>query len=166
MSEDSARLFLALWPGQVLRERLSAWARGCAWPAEARPVPASQWHLTLHFLGALPRAQLPALREALRVAFAPFTLALGRPALWRGGTAVLEVDAVPRLLALHAVLGQVLQAEGLRVEARPYRPHLTLARRAPQAMLPAAGPALRWPVRGWALVESGPQGYRVLQHYR
>lgn len=69
------------------------------------------------------------------------------------------------LLALHAALGRALQAEALRVDTRAYRPHLTLARRAAQAVLPA-GPALRWPVRGWALVESGPQGYRVLQRLR
>ncbi len=169
MPEESARLFLALWPGEVLRGRLADWSRGCVWPAGARPVPPAQWHLTLHFLGAVPRARLPALREALRLPcmpFAPFTLTLGQPALWRGGTAVLEAAAAPRLLALHAALGSALLAEGLRVEARPYRPHLTLARRAPQAVLPPAGPALRWPVRGWALVESGQQGYQVLQRCR
>ena len=166
MAEDSARLFLALWPGRVLRDRLADWSRGCSWPPEARPVPPAQWHLTLHFLGALPRTRLPALLEALHVPFVPFTLMLGRPTLWRGGTAVLEVDPVARLLALHAALGRALQAEGLRVEVRPYHPHLTLARRATRAVLPAEGPQLRWPVRGWVLVESQPQGYRVLQRYR
>lgn len=167
MGEDSARLFLALWPGQALRDGLLRWCEGCRWPAEARTTPPAQWHLTLHFLGAVPRARLPALADAMQLPFAPFTLTLGRPAPWRGGTVVLEPLAVPpRLLALHAALGQVLPGLGLRLDTRPYRPHLTLARHAAQAVLPALGPGLRWPVRGWALVESRPQGYRVLRRYR
>jgi 2'-5' RNA ligase len=162
----SARLFIALWPGPELRDALGAWCG--TWPCSARAkrVPAAQLHLTLHFLGNVARDRLPALRQGLRLPFAPFTLALGRPALWPGQTAVLEPERVPpRLQRLHAGLGAALQGLALPVELRGFRPHLTVARRAGSALPPAAGPGLRWPVRGYALVESRPPaqgGYAVL----
>ena len=163
----SARLFIALWPGPELRDALGTW---CAtWPCDARAkrVPARQLHMTLHFLGAVPRERLPALRQALGLPFAPFALSLGRPALWPGQTAVLEPERVPlRLQRLHGALGAALQDLALPIETRLFRPHLTIARRAGSASPPAAGPGLRWPVRGYALVESRPQaqgGYAVLQ---
>lgn len=165
----SARLFIALWPGAELRDELAAWCGHWHWPAAAKPVAAHRLHLTLHFIGDVPRARLPALREALRLPFAPFTLALGRPALWPGGIAVLVPERLPpRLLQLHAALGAALQGQALPTEARAYRPHLTLARRAGAALPPACGPRLHWPVRGYVLVESRPQaqgGYQVLQAY-
>jgi len=165
---DSARLFVALWPGPALRAALAAWRDRQAWPAGARPTPAPQLHLTLHFLGQVPREQVHMLAAALRQPFAPFTLHLGRPVLWPAGIAVLEpLQPPPRLAQLHATLAHALHEAGLRTEARVYRPHLTLARHAHQAQRLGDGPGLRWPVRGYALVESCPgRGYKVLQHYR
>lgn len=167
MAAGSARLFIALWPSPALRDALAAWRDQQPWPAPARPTPAQQLHLTLHFLGPVPRERCSALRTALRQPFAPFTLLLGRPALWPGGTVVLEpLQLPPQLAQLHTTLAQVLRELALPVEARAYRPHLTLARHAAQARLPDAGPALHWPVSGYALVEScGDHGYRLLQRY-
>jgi 2'-5' RNA ligase len=162
-----ARLFVALWPGPELRDALGAWCDSWPCPAGAQRVPAGQLHLTLHFLGAVPRQRLLALREALTLPFAPFTLSLGRPAMWPGQTAVLEPERTPpRLHRLHATAGEALRRLGLPTDARRFRPHVTIARRAGSAPAPAAGPGLRWPVRGYALVEScpGTEGrYTVLQ---
>jgi len=164
---SNVRLFIALWPGAELRDALGAWCG--TWPCDARAkrVTAGQLHLTLHFLGAVPRSRLPALRRALGVPFAPFSLSLGRPAMWPGQTAVLEPERVPpRLRRLHAALGEALRSLALPVEARGFRPHMTIARRAGTAAPPATGPGQRWPVRGYALVESSPQAqvaYTVLQ---
>lgn len=165
---DSARLFVALWPGRDLREALVAWRERQAWPTHARPTPASQLHLTLHFLGQVPRERLHALSAALHQPFTPFTLRLGRPVLWPGGVAVLEpLRPAPRLAQLHATLAQALHACDLRTESRDYRAHLTLARHAQPTQWLDDGPGLRWPVRAYALVESCPgRGYSVLQHYR
>jgi 2'-5' RNA ligase len=164
-----ARLFIALWPDTELRGALGAWCGQWRWGAAAKPVTAERLHLTLHFIGGVPRTRLHALREALSVPFAPFALSLGRPALWPGGIAVLEPECVPaRLHRLHVALGKALQDLGLPVEARIFRPHLTLARKAGVAQAPALGPRLRWPVRGYALVESlapAQGGYVVLQAY-
>lgn len=163
----SARLFVALWPGAELRDALQAWSGQCPWNAEAKRVSPERLHLTLHFLGDVPRQRLPALRQALGQPFAPFTLSLGRPALWRGHLAVLEPEKPqPHLHRLHDTLAKVLQSLDLPTEAREFRPHLTIARCADAAILSVPGPRLRWPVRGYALVESRPrpgEGYVVLQ---
>jgi RNA 2',3'-cyclic 3'-phosphodiesterase len=165
----SARLFIALWPGPELRKALEAWCGSWHWNAQAKRVPAGQLHLTLHFLGDVPRERLPALRHALRLPFAPFSLSLGRTAVWPGQIAVLEPERVPpRLQRLQVALSEVLQSLDLPPNSRGFRPHLTIARRAGSALPPAAGPGLRWLVRGYALVESRPQGqggYAVLQTY-
>ena len=103
------------------------------------------------------------------VPFQPFELVLDQPALWHHGLAVLCATDVPLpLRVLHAQLGQALQRLGLPVESRPYRPHLTLARRADAAIAPAAPAPVVWSVKGFALVVSTgckDQRYRVIHAY-
>jgi RNA 2',3'-cyclic 3'-phosphodiesterase len=163
----SARLFVALWPTPGVRSAIAAAARQWSWNAAAAPVPPERLHLTLHFLGAVPRERLPELCAVLGLPFRPFALTLSRPALWAGGIAVLEPAHIPPALAdLHAALGVALHRAGLATEVRPWRPHLTLARRAVGATPPARCAAPRWRVNSVALVESRlPSGYVVLQRY-
>jgi 2'-5' RNA ligase len=165
-----ARLFLALWPTPAVRAGLLAWRDAFAWPAHAAPVGAAELHLTLHFIGAVPRAALDALLPRFAAPVPAFELRFGRPELWPGGLAVLVPHAVPdALLALHATLRAALEGAALRTETRPFRPHVTLARRAHGVRLVEPAPPVRWRVRGHVLVESrsGPAGrYVVLRHYR
>jgi len=163
---DTSRLFLALWPEPGLRERLREARDRWSWPRAAAPVHTDKLHLTLHFLGSVPTARLPALLDGFSAPFAPFRLDLGRPTLWPHGIAVLEpYTESAELLALHARLRAALLALGLPPEARQYRPHVTMARRAAGAGMPADDPAIAWDVRGYALVESTGAGYTVLRHY-
>jgi 2'-5' RNA ligase len=169
MGADTARVFIALWPDPAVRALLSEWRDGCTWPSSASPVRTAQLHVTLHFLGSIPRVRLPELAQGLDVGFAPFELGFGHSELWHGGIAVLAPDAVPEpLLALHGALGGALERMGLPLEARPYRPHVTLARRAGPALAPIDGPPIRWQVDGYALMESkvgeGSE-YGVVQSY-
>ena len=169
MSQDSARLFVALWPDPGVRDALREWRDGCAWPNSASPVRTEQLHVTLHFLGNVPRIRVPELVQGLDVRFAPFELGFGHSELWHGGIAVLAPDAVPEpLMALHRALGEALELLGLTPEGRPYRPHVTLARRAGAALAPIPGPPFRWQVDGYALMQSkvgdGAE-YGVVQAY-
>ncbi len=164
------RLFIALWPEPEVCQALQAWSR--QWPgvAATKPVPAQRLHLTLHFLGDVPREQMPGLQAALALPFTPFVLSLARAARWPGGIAVLEPERLPApLIRLHGAIAEALQSLALPTESRRFRPHVTLARRAGTATPPASGPGVRWPVRGFALVESHPPpdgGYRIVQRYR
>lgn len=152
---DTARVFVALWPDAGVRAALAGWRDACAWPKSASPVRTEQLHVTLHFLGNIPRIRLPELVQGIDVRFAPFELGFGHPELWHGGIAVLAPDLVPEpLLALHGALGEALERLGLPLEARAYRPHVTLARRAGPQLAPFQGPPIRWPVDGYALMES------------
>lgn len=155
MDQDTARLFVALWPDAAVRAALRTWRDGCAWPKSAAPARTEQLHVTLHFLGSFPRIRLPELVGRISVRFEPFNLNFGHPELWHGGIAVLAPDTVPEpLLALHGALGEALERLGLPLEARPYRPHVTLARRAGPVLAPIQGPPISWRVDGYALMES------------
>jgi RNA 2',3'-cyclic 3'-phosphodiesterase len=165
----TARLFLALLPDEATRAALAAHADVWHWPSDAARYAPADWHVTLHFIGPVPRQRIEELRAALAVPVAPFELRFGEPALWPHGLAVLCPMALPRdLQQLHAHLGRALGRLGLRTDERPYRPHVTLARHAALAGPPALCPAFGWGVRGYALMEStglvAPR-YRVLQSY-
>lgn len=163
------RLFLALWPDDAARKGLARWRDRWAWPSDATPTRTDKLHLTLHFIGAVPADRLEALAAALPGAAAAdaFTLEFGRPELWQGGLAVVCPLATPEpLRLLHSRLATALRGLTLPLEERPFRPHVTLARKARQATVPADGPQLEWHVGGgFALVQSMPagQGYRILQ---
>jgi 2'-5' RNA ligase len=167
---ESARLFLALWPDPAVREALRAWRDAWTWPRGASPVADAKLHMTLHFLGNQPRARLDALLDGFTVPFTPFQLRLDVAELWHNGIAVLSASNAPQpLFDLHANLAQVLPGLGLQPEARAYRPHVTMARRAAGAGIPPSGQVLDWQVDGYALVESRPGnggGYTVLREYR
>lgn len=160
-----ARLFLALWPDDATRRTLAAWRDRWSWPAGAAVVPDERLHLTLHFIGPVARERVPAVADALAVPCERFTLELGEAEAWPRGLALLvPARTPPPLAALHERLAQALQAAALPVEVRPFRPHVTLARHAAHAVPPVGGPACRWAVDGYALVESD-QGYRVLRQW-
>lgn len=166
---DTARLFLALVPGADVTAALAAHSDAWQWNAGAARYAPADCHITLHFIGPVARQRLDELRAGLAVPLAPFELRFGQPELWRHGLAVLLPEAVPAgLQQLYADLGQALQRLGLKTEARPYRPHFTLARHAAQAQMPLQRPVFGWPVAGYVLMESTGevgQRYRVLQHY-
>jgi 2'-5' RNA ligase len=152
---DTARMFIALWPDAAVRAELAQWRDGVAWPASASPVRTEQLHVTLHFLGSVALADIPKLAHGLDVPFDPFQLEFGQREVWHGGIAVLAPEVVPApLLALHASLGAALERLGIAPEARPYRPHVTLARRSGPLNGANRGPPIRWQVDGYALMRS------------
>ncbi|MGV3573321.1 MAG: 2'-5' RNA ligase family protein [Ramlibacter sp.] len=161
------RLFLALWPGDAVAASLDRHAAGWQWPEAARRTATGYLHLTLHFIGDVPVADLPRLQAALPRGWEGGELLLDCAAVWRGGIVVLEAAQVPPALAdLHDRLGRVLRGQGLPVEQRKLRPHVTLARRAQGARPPAAFEPLRWPLAPrYRLVRSlpGGGGYQPLQ---
>ena len=164
------RLFLALWPPPAIRHALADLQAQWQWPAGAARVQPERLHLTLHFIGSVPAEQVPSLGDALAVGFEPHVLGLERGAckVWPGGIAVLELEAAPPLLRLHAALADALGRAGLPVEKRRFRPHVTFARRATGATPPADLPQLEWHAAdGYALVRSIPgRGYETLHAFR
>ena len=164
--DAQSRLFIALWPDPRVRHLLREWRDAWEWPRGASPVKNERLHMTLHFLGSVSSARIPELREALALPFEPFELEFGEQKLWKHGIAVMEPHAPPgQLVQLHATLGEALTRLEMPVEERAFKPHVTLARRAVKAAVPASGPTLTWAVKGYALMESAAGGYTVLQNY-
>ena len=170
LSPDPAapmRLFVALWPDPATRAGIARCQQAWEWPLRAAPVKAERLHLTLHFLGDVPGHRLPEIAAGLRGPFEPFALELEHGEVWPNGIAVLEPTRIPpQLERLHAALREAVIALGLAVDSRPFRPHITLARRARGAQPPAQHPRLHWRADdGYVLVRSlgGGAGYQVLE---
>ena len=165
----NARLFLAVWLPDALRDAVAAQLARWQWPPGAKLQPPERWHLTLHFIGNVPVARIEEVAAGLDVAFEPFEITLQQPKVWPGGIAVMLPNEVPAaLLALHQRLAGALEALALPVEERAFRPHLTLARRAAGARAPADAPPLPpWRADGYRLVRSlpGGGGYQPVRLY-
>lgn len=127
-------------------------------------------HLTLAFLGEVPANRLPEL-QALGAQFQGtpgFTLVLDQLGYWPHNQILWAAPtaSTTALGALAEDLGKALSGGGFKVEARSFRPHLTLLR---QARFKAPLPELTlppWPVEALVLVasnltKSGPR-YPVL----
>jgi len=98
----------------------------------------------------------------------PFELVLDRAGLWaHNRIAWLGASEMPpELEALVQGLRSALADAGLPFDAKPFVPHITVARKVrPGSVLPALRP-IRWPVAGFALVRSvldrGGSHYAVL----
>ena len=163
------RLFLALWPDDAIRQRIAEHSNSWTLPPGCVRYGPADWHVTLHFLGNVATDRIADVAAGVDVPVRRFELVLDRPQLWPRGLAVVCASAMaPGLQALHGRLGQALGELDQAVEPRPYRPHLTLARRAGAAILPIAPSRIAWPVHGYALVVSTgvpAQRYAVLRQY-
>ena len=165
-----ARLFLAVWPDAPAREALAELASAVARRCGGRAVPAGKLHLTLAFLGEAEPARVPsgALAQVAARA-APFGLALDRlGGFARAGVAWAGcAGAAPALLDLQAAVEDRLRKAGFALEARPFSPHLTLARHVRGPVAPAPIGPVAWRVGSFALVESkrGSGAYREVERW-
>lgn len=164
--KTAAKLFLALWPSPAVRRRLAQQQAQWTWPASAALTPADKLHLTLHFIGAVPGERVSDVTRGLRVHAPRFEVLLDGAQVWPNRCAMLVASQRPAaLIRLHGALAQALRALDLPVEARPFRPHVTLARHAAGAVPPPTPAVLRWPLRGYALVLSAGGRYTPIARY-
>jgi len=152
------RIFFALWPDAGVRDALAAVAAPILKSCRGRPVPPENYHVTLRFLGSVDADALAAARAAAKATIGErFELVLDRLGHWpRPAVVWLGARGVDdRLLRLVANLNTELESRGFGPDPRPYRPHLTLMRKAAGAPQYDGGLApIRWPVGGFCLVES------------
>ncbi len=139
------RTFVALELPEAFIDEVAGMARTLSAVVEGRFAPRENYHITLAFLGDVDDAAagqaMNALDEACAGA-APVRLAanglgkFGRASdatLWLG---LVEDDG---LMALAASVREGLAARGIPFDSKPFKPHVTLARRAriPKASLPS-----------------------------
>ena len=141
----SLRLFVALDLPAPARAALAAFRDAAADPAVWRPLGEQGFHVTLAFLGHRPEEDADAVADVLlRLEHRPApSLSLGQALLLPPRRArvltVALVDAGGALGRLQAEVSEALAAAGLYApEARPFRPHVTVARLRPGARAPRA----------------------------
>jgi 2'-5' RNA ligase len=128
------RLFVALDIDQAIRERIADFMN------DLRPLaPAARWvtpdslHVTLKFIGEVPEAKVPGIKQRLARVTADsfevgfrgcgfFPTARSARVFWVG------IEATRVLESLAAGVDDSLTVLGIKKEDRAYSPHLTLAR--------------------------------------
>jgi len=161
---ETARLFFALRPEARAVQQLEDLQQSLRTTITGRWIPLSNLHVTLVFLGQVPLARLAELNTiAAGLSVSPFSLSLNRLECWRGSRVLcLTPGKAPAgLNELVEGLSEELVKSGFRLEKRPFRAHLTMAREVtvnqPATMLSA--PILLEP-DSFSLLESraGPCG--------
>jgi 2'-5' RNA ligase len=151
------RLFVASWPADAWRERYGDVLQRVEWASGGRRIPVGNYHLTLAFLGPVATDRLAAVTAALGRVHAPaFELTFDRIDYWPKPQLLCAVattlpQAAPGLVGL---LWQALVRLGFKQEVRPFKAHLTLARRVERRPSGGALAPVPWPVDRFALVES------------
>jgi 2'-5' RNA ligase len=152
------RLFFALWPDDRVREELAAVVKWLKRSVSAKWVNTEKLHMTLAFLGDVEADRLDTLKSgAGSLDGSAFELNLDRVELWRRpGIICLGASSPPDALnSLAADLATNLRSAGFELETRPFRAHLTVARKA--KILPPDlkfSDPVRWSVASFCLVES------------
>jgi 2'-5' RNA ligase len=164
------RLFFALWPDTTLRASLQDAADSIVLNSAARRVPTANLHLTLHFIGNVYFDDMACMRSQARlVDAAAFRLSINTQGCFaRPRVAWLGCSDIPEALTdLHRQLGARLQSCGYQPEARPYHPHITVARKVAAIDDDHGFKPLCWQVDNFALIEvqSSANGvqYRVVE---
>jgi RNA 2',3'-cyclic 3'-phosphodiesterase len=169
-SEPPRRLFFALWPGGEERAALLHAVRELVRASGGRPVPPANLHVTLAFLGAVPAARVPHLSAiASRAAAAvpreavPLILTLQGVAHWAQSQvlAILaheEPHSPPGAQALARRLCEETAGAGFDPDLKPFRAHVTVARKVARAPRASAMRPVAWSFAAFALIESRTLG--------
>ena len=135
-------MFFALWPDEVLQAALAAVMRDTVEKSGGRAVPAENYHVTLAFLGSVPEVEIPKVvsignEVAGKVAREPVRVLLDQIEYWtkarvlclttgetQGGGEGQSAALLAEMLKVH------LTTAGFTPDLKPFRPHVTLARKA------------------------------------
>lgn len=149
------RLFFALWPDPRQRHELQRCFPLLA-DSPGRPVLPGNLHLTLAFPGnvdATTRNCLERVADGIRLP--PFTICLDHFGYWKHPKVIWygPTEDPIELVRLAEGLGAAMRSCGLTPDPRPYRPHVTLLRKA-VGMPEIEAPRMVWRAEGFALVLS------------
>ncbi len=173
------RLFFALWPSAAHRQTLAASSAGAVAQVDGQAVPKANFHVTLAFLGMVPGRTFARLVEiGGQDGYPGVDLVFDRFEYWPRPRVYVAMPTQVPIAGLQLVerLWQRIEPLGFKREIRPWRPHLTLARKVRRQppiglalaadQLPSSKDPARW---GLGLVESvthpdGPR-YRPLAEW-
>ncbi|HZM44876.1 MAG TPA: RNA 2',3'-cyclic phosphodiesterase [Burkholderiales bacterium] len=165
-------MFFAAWPTAGVQEKLHAIAQQARRECGGRAVAQGNIHLTLAFLGDVPRDRVHQIESvAAEISGSRCDIAVDRLQYWKHNRILWAgVERCPEPLAgLAGKLSVGLRAIGFKLDDRPYVLHVTLLRNARCAPAERSIPAVAWPIADVALVESLQRGdgrvYEVLRRW-
>jgi 2'-5' RNA ligase len=125
------RLFTALDLPAESRARLTELQSPEA--LNARWSPSEQLHITVRFIGEVPREQAEQYEQVLSQIDAPPVECIPYgldvlPSRRNPSVLVVGLERTDDLMELYRAVSRALERQGLDPESRPYRPHVTLAR--------------------------------------
>lgn len=138
------RTFVALELPQGFATDVAALTRQLSAAVEGRFLPRDSYHLTLAFLGDVGARDAATATDALEAACASQPAVplrsdgLGKFGRASDATLWLGIAPVPELMELAERMREELATRGVPFDDKPFKPHITLARRAriPKASLP------------------------------
>lgn len=172
-SDPTQRLFFAMWPSESQRLMLLHASQAVLSQCDGRVVPAANLHVTLAFLGSVLERRIPELLhlgQLVAERSPPLQLELSRIAYWRESQVLCVRGSVSHDAArMVEQLQERLVASDFAPDGKPFRPHVTLARKALHPATAASIAPVRWDFADFALVGSrtASQGalYTVLQSF-
>jgi len=153
------RLYYALWPERAVAERFIEHAANLQAAVGGRVTRVDSVHLTLAFLGDVDATRMPELLSPPpTIVTERFMLDIDRIGVWHhNGIGWVAPSVTPEsLVELQGRLSGWLQSIGLPLEERPFKPHLTLLRKATGKVDAASIESIRWPIDEYVLVQSIP----------
>ena len=169
---ESVRVFFALWPNRLIQQQLHTIAKQLQPQCKGRVMRAETLHMTLQFIGNIPRSLLPRIISAAdQIAAQPFAMQLAKTAYWKHNRiayATLASNA-PLLNDLVSSLKTALSEQGITYADQKFSPHVTLLRNAEHKPQIEDFPPIEWQVDCFVLVESAlsDQGahYKILHQW-
>jgi RNA 2',3'-cyclic 3'-phosphodiesterase len=160
-SAPGRRLFFALWPDEAQRAALMRAAGETLRHSGGRPVPESSLHVTLAFLGSVAEPRLAALSELARGTAAtlprnavPLGIVLQGFEYWAQPQVLAVVSPTSGAGQLAHALTTASVAAGFSPDLKPFRAHVTLARKVARAPLLREMREVKWGFDSFALIES------------
>ncbi|MDX1455795.1 MAG: RNA 2',3'-cyclic phosphodiesterase [Gammaproteobacteria bacterium] len=151
------RVFFALWPDETTREAVMAASREAVEACGGKAVPEDNFHITLRFLGNASGSDIRKMKKAAKAANGvPQKFTLDRLGYWAGpevlwmGCQKANDDLLRLVVNLNTELGSV----GFPHENRPFRPHVTLARKVESEPESSLISPIEWSSESFVLVES------------
>ena len=174
------RLFFALWPDGAQRAALAEATCKLVRHSGGRAVPAHNLHVTLAFLGAVPESRVVLLRSLAQRAATdfgghalPVALTFSNVAHWAKPQILAVTESAAAgdsgAASLAGLLVRETVAAGFTPDLKPFRAHVTVARKVAHAPRESAMHAVPWSFAQFALLESrtlasGPV-YSVVDSY-
>ncbi|MGZ8193895.1 MAG: RNA 2',3'-cyclic phosphodiesterase [Methylobacter sp.] len=166
-----SRLFFALWPDDTTSQKLVRLCQSIQ-AKEFKWVLPQNFHVTLVFLGNIDTtAELLIKKRAAAISAEPLVVTFDRLTYWNKPKVLCLTSRQPppsKLMILVEALGLAVESCGLQIDAKPYTPHITLARHGTAFVEQDCEPIV-WRAESFCLVESFSQSsgvfYKVIQQW-